>query len=89
LLLTHTTTNILLVTSGVTIQTLAPGMIRTKMLNSFLTPQPTESEIAQHRQFSVLPEAYVSYAINTIGWEDECDGHPKHFIIRLLLKLIL
>ena len=36
----------------------------------------------KHAMISV--ERFVTSVVNTIGWADKCEGHLKHYIIRLL-----
>ncbi|XP_067929650.1 very-long-chain 3-oxoacyl-CoA reductase-like [Watersipora subatra] len=72
--------------SGITIQTLTPGLTVTNLLNDLFT-------MAKDRKFAemlaVTPDSLVSYALNTIGWADTCEGHPKHWFIYGLLSFFV
>lgn len=70
--------------TGVIVQTLTPGATHTKLLTNFASK---EDELNILKKLSTSAECLVSYAINTVGWADECDGHPKHFLLRVVLDI--
>lgn len=68
--------------AGIIIQTLTPGATRTSLLG-VMFPHETEAHL---KMISVPVDNFISYAINTIGWADTCDGHPFHCLTGHLLS---
>ena len=74
--------------AGVIIETVEPSFVDTPMVGAVSegaedhSPPRFLTEARKHVMISV--EQFVNSAVNTIGWADKCEGHLKHYIIRLL-----
>ena len=88
ILLQHRKTNYIFCSFvGVIIQTLTPGLIRTKLLPSFVYKKSTIVKSMMLPLFSTTPEQFVSSAINTIGRSDLCHGHISYYYQDLVVAL--
>lgn len=69
---------------GVIIQTLTPGMIRTKLLSTLTYEEDTFIKRLTVPLISTTQEDFVASAINTIGRSSLCHGHAAHYYLDII-----